>query len=163
MIESNVVVVERFIRADPDRIYRALTVAEEMERWFFSSVTTDPRVGGEYRMQWRSAQDATRDHERFGTYTRLIPNELVEFEWHGVRKAQAGSLPPTLVTITLTPQPGGTLLRLVHSGWPTDDDGVGLCNGHDMGWTFYVENLEACLAGGPDRRAEQFGQLVGSH
>lgn len=160
MIEQNMVVVERFMRAEPARIFRALTVAEELERWFFSAARTDPRTGGDYRIEWQHAEEPERNHARFGTYRRLVPDELVEFEWHGTRKAPAGDLPPTLVTITLTPRDGGTLVRLVHTGWPQNEDGAGLLKGHDMGWTFYMENLEAWLTGGPDRRREMFGQLV---
>jgi len=160
MSESNSVVVEKFIKADPKRVHRALTESVEMERWFFTDATTDPRPGGNYKIRWRSEKEPARDHDRFGRYLRFVAHELVEFEWRGTIKGGAETLPDTVVTITLAPQPGGTLVRLVHAGWPDSAEGRGLCESHRGGWNFYITNLAAYIEGGADRRREHFGQRI---
>lgn len=156
------VVVERFIPASPDRIFRALTVASELERWLFSDAETEPRKGGTYKMRWRSANDKARDHDRFGRYLEIEPDRKVVFEWKGnpSQSLGMGDIQNTVVTITLTPERGGTMVKLVHSGWPTDETGQDWANKHHGGWTFYLENLSNYLASGPDLRESRHGQAV---
>jgi len=154
------VVVERVIRATPDRVFRALTVASELEKWFFTEARTDPRTGGAYHITWKSDDGAPhRQHSRHGKYLEIVPNRRVTFEWIGApdeRTDQPYSLrgTRTVVTITLTPEGDGTRLRLVHSGFPDTDHGRDLAASHTKGWTFFAGNLDAYLNGGPDQRPE---------
>lgn len=156
------VVVERLIAAPPARIYKALTEASELEKWFFTDARTNPKVGGDYRIRWRSDATPEKDHDRFGKYLELIPNAKVSFEWQGENSGPCGmqGVGITVVTITLTPVAEGTLVRLVHSGWPTTEIAQKTREGHNGGWTFYLENLQRFLSGGEDRRAENHGQTV---
>lgn len=156
------VTVERFIAATPARVFRALTDAAELEQWFFSDAHTDPRTGGSYRMRWRSMTDRARDHDRFGNYIELIPDRKVVFEWKGDPSQQfgLGDIQGTIVTITLTPEAGGTRVTLVHSGWPTDPEGRDWADKHNGGWTFYLENLSHFLGSGPDLRESHHGQAI---
>jgi len=160
------VTVERFIAASPARVYRALTEASEMEQWLFSDVQTEPRAGGSYKMRWRSKTDPTRDHDRFGRYLELIPDRKVVFEWKGdaSQKLGMGNFQSTIVTITLTPARldglDGTKVKLVHSGWPSDEQGRDWAGKHEGGWTFYIENLSNYLGSGPDLRDAKLGQAV---
>lgn len=160
------VVVERFIAADAAIVFRALTVASELEQWFFSDASTAPRTGGSYRMRWRSKADPSRDHDRFGNYLELIPNRKVVFEWKGdpSQKLGMGDFQNTIVTITLTPARvegvDGTNVKLVHAGWPTDSEGRDWARKHEGGWTFYLGNLSNFLGSGPDLREAHHDQAV---
>ncbi len=60
--------------------------------------------------------------------------------------------PDTVVTITLTPEAGGTRLRLVHSGWPGGEAGRKHRDSHPGGWSFFIGNLASVLEEGPDLR-----------
>lgn len=160
--DTSKVTVERFIQASPARLYRALTVASEMEQWLFSDVQTDPRAGGAYKMRWRSKNEPARDHDRFGRYLELVPDRKVVFEWKG-DPSQAlglGDLQSTVVTITLTPERDGTMVKLVHSGWPTDAEGRDWAAKHHGGWSFYLENLSNFMGSGPDLREGHHGQAI---
>jgi uncharacterized protein YndB with AHSA1/START domain len=161
-VDANQVVVERFIQAAPDRVFKALTHADEIERWFFTDVTTDPRPGGGYAMWWRSATEPQRDHDRVGRYLEFIPGRKLVFEWQGSpdcpRKFPWDK--PTVVTITLSPEGTGTCLKLVHTGFDDTDTGRDSCKAHAEGWNFYADQLGRYLTGGPDLRAEKFGQKI---
>jgi uncharacterized protein YndB with AHSA1/START domain len=156
------VVVERVLRAAPERVWRALTDPAELQRWFFTDCETDVRVGGSYRMWWRSAKEPAMDHERIGNYLEVVPGRRLVFEWKGGATGDKclEGVASTVVTITLKPEGAGTRLRLVHAGWPGTPEGRESRKGHDRGWTFYFENLDGWLADGIDRRAAEFGQVV---
>lgn len=156
------VVVERTINASPERIYKALTDPQELERWFFTDCSVSPSpaaVGGSYRHSWRDA--AGGDHERFGDFLELVPGRKVVFEWRGENcKGEKFDLGTTIVTITLTPSGSGTKVTLVHSGWKHAPEAKKHRDGHNDGWTFYVENLGRYLTGGKDERTKNHGQVV---
>lgn len=160
MQEAPSVVVERLIKADAPRIFRALTEASELTKWCFTEAATDPRTGGDYRWTWRSRVDPKRDHERFGKYLEVVPHSRIVFEWRGRVWDSNEQMPDTVVTITLTPRGDGTLVRLVHSGWPNTTAARTLRDSHQGGWTYYMENLDAFLNGGADTRAQRHNQLV---
>ncbi|HET8842944.1 MAG TPA: SRPBCC domain-containing protein, partial [Ktedonobacteraceae bacterium] len=44
---------ELFIKASPERVFRALTEKEELERWFMKEAEVDLRPGGAIRFEWR--------------------------------------------------------------------------------------------------------------
>ena len=153
--------VERTLSAPPARVFAALTVAAELERWFFTEARTDPRESGSYDIWWRSLHDASRDHRRSGNYLEFAPGERLVFEWSGPRSGPNGwDQGVTIVTINLRPVSDGTRLRLEHSGWPETPQGKEACRNHQSGWEFYVENLRRYLDGEPDAREHEFGQKV---
>ncbi|MGH7243954.1 MAG: SRPBCC family protein [Phycisphaerales bacterium] len=158
------VTVERFISASSARLYRALTDANELEQWFFSDVQTDARQGGAYKIRWRSVTDESKTHDRFGRYLELEPDRKIMSEWKGDRTQKLGldGINSTIVTITLTPERDGTRVKLVHSGWPTDENGRKWAPLHEGGWTFYLENLSNYVSSGPDLRERTHGQAVKS-
>ncbi len=158
------VVVERFIRATPQRVFEALTNPKDLERWFFTEATTDPRQGGGYKMTWRSNTDSANDHVRIGRYLEFIPGQKLVFEWASTKDGgDCGDLAhvgPTIVTITLAAENDGTRLRLVHSGWKHDERTRASRNSHNDGWSYYVEHLGSYLVGGPDTRTAHHNQRV---
>ena len=159
------VVIERTIRATPQRIFRALTDAAELEKWFFTEARTDPRVGGSYEIAWQAADDPTRDHTRHGKYLEIVPDRKIVFEWLGAPGEPEDRMYSlrgmrTTVAITLTPEGDSTRLRLVHTGFPDTEFGREMGTSHTGGWTFYTANLERYLTGGEDLRAAECRQKV---
>ncbi len=145
------------LKATPARVYRALTEAAEIEKWFFPEAVTDPRPGGRYKFTWHS-QHAASNHVREGEFIEVIPGKKVSYTWDA-RHIQAGKDPgtrelPTVVEFLLEEVPAGTRLTLTHSGWGDDPAWRELFTFHDEGWEFFIGNLGDVVAGHPDRRAE---------
>jgi len=69
-----------------------------------SSVLIDFREGGSFSFQSGTGGRVT------GTFTRLVPGELVELAWAGM-----------IATLRVTPTAAGTRLHLTHSGIPSEE------------------------------------------
>jgi uncharacterized protein YndB with AHSA1/START domain len=161
------VVVEKFINASPERIWKALTDGSEIEKWFFTSAETDPRPGGSYKMKWESKKDNLHNHNRWGNYLKFVPNKELQFEWRGLGKENKSghAFDPTdehltIVTITLTPENNGTRVKLIHSGWGATPEWEASRKGHNEGWTFYLDNLASVIESGTDLRLAEGHQRV---
>ena len=92
----------------------------------------DPRPGGRFRI------DADGEHIALGEYREVDPPHRVVMTW-GWQDNQ--TVPPgsTTVEITLTPEGTGTVLRLRHTGLPTEESRAS----HLAGWVMYTSKLQA--------------------
>ena len=79
--------VEATIHALMAEVWRAYYTPEDVMQWNFASddwhcstATADFRVGGTFcsRME---ARDGSQGFDFEGTYTRIVPNELIEYEF----------------------------------------------------------------------------------
>ena len=111
------------IDASPDEVWRALTEAEELMRWFPLHAEVQPGAGGSMRWSWGEGWDWQTRIEAWepGRLLRLVqeysPSENVE-------KATVA------VEVTLESRDGKTHLKLVHSGF-----------GHGDAWDCEVEGI----------------------
>ena len=141
--------LETTVQAPPETVFRALTDAGELARWFPSSAESDPRPGGAFTYRFEF-DDASRNHTYSGRYLELVPGGHVAYPWQG-------ALGETRVDIRLEPAAEGTLVRLVHSGWGEGaawDESLAL---HRQGWRGFLDNLKSFLERGKDARAELMG------
>jgi uncharacterized protein YndB with AHSA1/START domain len=128
---------EIFIRATPERVFRALTEKADLEAWFVKEATIDLRVGGALRLFW--------DPESVeGTFLEIDPPRRVVFTWDE-RPAIAGI---TTSAFTLTAEGDGTLLHLVHSGFGMGETWNRLFENINGGWNVELENLRRYLEEG---------------
>lgn len=127
---------ELFIRAAPERVWRALTEKAELEQWFLTEAMVDARPGGTLRFAWQ--QDTVDGH-----FLALDPPHHLVFSWQ-----EQHNLGATTVTIDLTPQEDGTLLRLVHTGFGSGPEWDTTFTGTDSGWSAELENLRIWLETG---------------
>ena len=142
------------INAAPERVFRALTDANEITRWFASSAKSDAKTGGRFTYDY-AFDDASRNHSAAGEYRDLTPGKSVAYSWPAGHANH-----PTEVVFTLAPNYGGTELTLVHSGWT--EETAGSMKEHDMGWGFFLSNLKGYLEGGKDQRAAAMGMKTGA-
>lgn len=125
---------EIFIRATPERVFRALTEKAELEAWFVKEATIDLRVGGALRLFW--------DPETVeGTFLDVDPPRRLVFTWDE-RPAIAGV---TTSAFTLTGEGEGTRLHLVHSGFGTGAAWDRLFDNINGGWDEELQKLRAYL------------------
>jgi uncharacterized protein YndB with AHSA1/START domain len=148
MASTNPIIKEVLLEATPEEVFACLTQSGRYLEWMGVSAELDPRPGGIFRIDPNgSGRDAIR-----GTFVEVTPPTRVVFTW-GYETA-GHRFPPgsTTVEIELFPQPGGTLLRLVHRGFEGADQ-----TGHAAGWQHYLERLRARVDGrdpGPDALAD---------
>lgn len=102
------ITVQTTVRAPITRVWKAYTSPEDIVQWNAASddwhttrATVDLRVGGAFcsRME---AKDGSFGFDFEGTYTRIVPDSLIEYEF-GDRKARvefAGG--PSGVSVTVT-------------------------------------------------------------
>ena len=133
---ERVIEVERRIDAPPDEVFAYLTDPAKYTRWKGQQAELEPRPGGLYRV--RMGPDAVA----LGEYVEVEPPNRVVFTWGW---EGSGDVPPgsTTVEITLRQDGDGTLLRLRHTGFPSEAD----ADLHREGWEMYVGRLVAVAAG----------------
>jgi uncharacterized protein YndB with AHSA1/START domain len=166
------------IDASPDDVWRALTQAEELVRWFPLDARVVPGVGGTMLWNWGEGWDWESRIEVWepGRRLRLVQDDARPYD------AEGRPLPPgesdsarVAMEFTLETHQGKTRLRLVHSGF-----GQGAAWDHELegiteGWQAELRSLRYYLERhrGQDRypgrawlttslrRAEAWDRLIG--
>ncbi|AXK62045.1 SRPBCC domain-containing protein [Burkholderia sp. IDO3] len=127
--ETRTVVVERELSHPPEKIWRALTQPHLIEAWLMKS-DFEPVAGRafSFRADWGSVDCKVLTIE---------PQRALSYTWaaYGLE---------SVVTWTLTPTAGGTLLRMEQAGFRTDQEQA--YRGAQHGWTQFFASLEQVLA-----------------
>ena len=144
--------------ATPEQVWRALTEADELVRWFSTGARVTPGQGGTMVWSWGHGEDWETRIEAWepGKLLRLVQEDARPYD------AQGNPLPPgeveparIAVEFTLETVQGKTRLRLVHSGfgrgaaWDAEVDGI------SEGWQAELRSLRHYLRRhrGRDRKA----------
>jgi uncharacterized protein YndB with AHSA1/START domain len=154
MSENNHAIVEWVaIKAPCAAVFKALTDAGELMKWFPTRVQSDARAGGKFRFEW-DFNAAEQNGSQEGTYLEVTPNQKVSYGW------QAGMNPavPTTVTFELAGEGDETTVTLNHAGFGDGPDAETLRSNHAGPWHFYMQNLKSYLEDGKDGRAAALGQ-----
>lgn len=128
------------IEAPPEAVFAHFTDPAKLVRWMGNEATLDPRPGGVFRL--RMIREAI-DLSIVGEFVEVLPPSRVVFTW-GWDPDPLG-VPPasTRVEVSLIPDAGGTLVRLVHRELPDGAAGI-----HRDGWSHYLDRLSVLSAGG---------------
>lgn len=137
---AGAVALEVEIAVPPQRVFRALTSAEELPRFIpeFGEFEFDARLGGAYRF---SRRDET------GRIVVRVRGEVLEFDpphrltltW----RPEDSPLPETQVRFTLEPAAGGTKLTLLHTAFaPAYEEARGQ---HEDHWRADLVHLKTYL------------------
>jgi len=135
-----------------DVVFKALTQADELVRWFPTRAESDPHAGGAIKLFW-DFTDASQNGSQVGEYVEVVPNEKLSYTW------TADSI-PTLVTFALSEANGETTVDLEHSTGQEGADEKKLHDDHANQWGFFLMNLKGYLEAGADLRAEKLNQVT---
>ena len=136
---SRTLVIERELPHPPEKVWRALTDSALISQWLLQN-DFQPLVGHPFKFrappmpQWNGIVDCE--------VLELEPHRSLAYSWNvGPDTAQGLR---TVVTWTLTPTPGGVLLRIEQSGFRADQDAN--YKGASYGWQRFMAGLERVLS-----------------
>jgi uncharacterized protein YndB with AHSA1/START domain len=128
-------VVEREMPHPPEKIWRALTQRPLIEEWM---MTNDFQPVAGHRFSFRATP--------VPGWNGIIDCEVLVVERNSRLSYSWGSMGmESVVAWTLTPTPGGTHVRMEHSGFPSEEGAN--YKGAKYGWNKFINNLER-VAGG---------------
>lgn len=141
---------EILLKAPRARVWRALSNAEEFGRWFGAALKGKTFAAGR-RVQGQITYPGY-EHLVFDvTIERMEPERLLSLRWHPAAvepSVDYSKEPTTLVVFELKEVEGGTLLRLVESGF----DGIPTARRLEAfrmnsgGWDIQMKNIEKHVA-----------------
>jgi uncharacterized protein YndB with AHSA1/START domain len=141
---TNSIVVERTMPHPPQKVWKALTTSELIAQWLMKNDFT-PDVGKRFSFHaapipglWNGVTDCE--------VLTVEPPHRLAYSWCASGSEAAEGL-KTVVTWTLTPVQGGTLVRMEQAGFRPQAD----AQGYQMmgsGWIRIVARLEEISAGG---------------
>lgn len=115
----------------PSRVFKALTVSTQLDKWFTNGAKTDLRVGGKY---------SNGDGDR-GRFLEIVRNERLRFSWDNPNWA-----PGSVVEILLKRMGDRTVITLIHSGFKKAREPLHYAS-KESGWDWALSNLKAYVEG----------------
>lgn len=131
--DTRTVIVERHLRAPADKIWRALTQPHLIEEWLMK---TDFKLAEGQKFQLRKDPTPEISVVIDCQVQAIVPNKTLSYTWSAYGTE-------TVVTFTLTPVEGGTLLRLEQAGFPADNKAA--IKGANASWPMFLAELEELL------------------
>jgi uncharacterized protein YndB with AHSA1/START domain len=147
------------LRAPQERVWRAISDAAEFGSWFGVELdggfVPGAAIAGRIKPTNADADVAKMQEQYTGTpmtfyVERIEPMRLLSFRWHPFAldsEVDYSKEPMTLVTFTLEPVQGGTMLTIVESGF----DAIPIARradafeANDEGWGLMVKLIEKHL------------------
>ena len=124
--------------ASVEIVWRALTDAEELVRWFPLHATVEPGVGGTISLAWGEPGAGTAMIEVWEPNRRLRTLER--------RRDTAGRLVEIVVDYFIESDGGRTILRIVHSGFGAGAEWDVEYDGTVRGWRYELRSLRHYLS-----------------
>src|SRR5215208_3254579 len=122
----------------PDVVWRALTDAELLSRWFPLRARVAPGAGGSIFLSWGPGCEGE------APITAWEPGRHLQ-----VSEGQGAAGLPMVVDYYLEGRAGATVLRLVHSGFGADSKWDDQYQATEGGWTYFLFNLRHYLTRHP--------------
>ena len=123
------------INADPEEVWKAISEAEGLERWFPLQAKVDQGIGGSMTWSWGPGCEGTSRIEQWEEGRKI---RLVE----GPGKPDAA---PVIIEFLIEGRGGKTILRLVNSGFDPGPDWAEYVDTVHSGWQYFLWNLKLYL------------------
>lgn len=134
--------IQRSFEVGPAQLYSCFTQAEHLGEWFgpkgvsCRNVEVDARVGGIYQLEMVNPDGSTIGLT--GKFLQLEEPKLIQMTWRWLRQEETEPGAETLVTIHLSPQGTGTVLKLKHERFAE----ISERDNHESGWSSSLDCLE---------------------
>lgn len=145
------------IEAEPQAVWKALTEAEELMRWFPLQARVKAGDDGNIWMSWDGDAEGDLPIEAWE------PDRRLALGWPLPVPADEEPASPTALEIDIEGHAGSTTLRLVHSGFPVGDDWDEIFDAHRRGWAYELRSLRHYLENhrGKSRRVARTRRPIG--
>lgn len=129
------------LAADPEAVWAALTQAEELMNWFPLQAEVRPGEGGVIHISWDGSWESDMDIEVWE------PGRHLRTSWPWTAEEGRADQPSSVVLdyYIEARQGGGTVLRLVHSGFPVGDEWEDIFDSTRKGWSYELRSLRHYL------------------
>ena len=135
MTETKSIVEERLVPHPPEKVWRALTQSALIAHWLMPN-DFRPEVG--HRFAFRAEPQPGWSGITNCEVTAVEPQRLLAYSWGDGTETASGL--KTVVTWTLTPENGGTRVRMEQAGFRPQDEAN--WKGAVYGWRRIVAALE---------------------
>ena len=136
------ITVETTVAAPIDHVWRVYTTPEDIiqwnaasDDWHTAAATVDLRVGGVFSSRME-AKDGSMGFDFAGTYTNIVPNELIEYSF-GDRTAK----------VEFSETPGGVRVRVTF-----ESEDVHSIEQQQAGWQAILDNFARHVIGAGESR-----------
>ena len=131
--ETRTVIVERHLAAPAEKIWRALTQPHLIEEWLMKT-DFKPVTGQKFQLRKDPTPEISVVIDCEVQTVEL--NKTLSYSWSAYGT-------DTMVTFTLTPADGGTVLRVEQSGFPAENKAA--IRGANASWPMFLAELEKLL------------------
>ena len=123
------------VAARPEVVFRYFTDSARFAQWMHAGSTVEAVAGGKMRVVYPNGIVA------LGEFVEVVPNRRIVFTWG--YDGGANGIPPGTTRVEVTfAEVEGTLVRLIHTGFSTDE----MRSGHVAGWNHYTALLAGAAA-----------------
>ena len=106
---NEAIVIEHMYNAPVEKVWKALTVKDEMKKWYFDLAEFRAEKGFEF--SFKGGPTPERQYVHLCKITEALPNKKIAYSWK-----YEGYPGDTLVSFELFPEGGKTRVKLTHSG-----------------------------------------------
>jgi uncharacterized protein YndB with AHSA1/START domain len=124
------------IEAPVETVWKALSEAEELRRWFPLNARVEPGKGGSIWLSWGPGVEGEAPIE--------VWDENRHLRWVERDPGDPSSV-PVAVDFTIEARGGNAVVRLVQSGFSADADWSEYLDTLDSGWKYFLRNLKHYL------------------
>lgn len=144
--DNDAIVSEIDILAPPERVFQALTDARQLGRWFTNTACPskiwemDARREGRYRYVSEKGSHVINGESEFRCHGEILecdPPRLLVYTW--IANWHDDKSLKTIVRWELSPQSGGTLVKVTHSGLASENIAR---KDYSGGWPGVLEQLK---------------------
>jgi uncharacterized protein YndB with AHSA1/START domain len=145
---DRIIHLSAMVSKTPTEAYAYFTENKLLESWLTGVAEVEAKVGGKYELFWQP-----NDRENNSTIgcriTAIAPTQLLSFQWRSPKQFKSfvnAADPLTHVTVMFIPEPAGTRVHLVHSGWRSGVEWEQARVWQEKAWAGALKELERLTA-----------------